>query len=132
MKLSDLRGPSPVYALSAAPAPPFFVGVGGLPPYFAQLSSPLAPALESFELATENSPESEYGTVESETLAPEPPFVPENWIKQFDHNATHVNIASGNETFNLLWTYELVIHLQTKTNDSPFHSLLRLLFLTIV
>lgn len=88
--------------------------------------------LESFELATENSPESEYGTVESETLAPQP-FVPENWIKQFDHNATHVNIASGNETFNLLWTYELVIHLQTKTNYSPFHSFVTLLlFLTIV
>jgi hypothetical protein len=129
LKLSDLRGPSPVYALSAAPAPPFIVG-GIPPPNFAQISV-VETIFESFELATENSPESEYGTVESETLAPEP-FVPENWIKQFDHNATHVNIASGNETFNLLWTYELVIHLQTKTNDSPFHSLLRLLFLTIV
>ncbi|XP_046451798.1 inter-alpha-trypsin inhibitor heavy chain H4-like [Daphnia pulex] len=104
--IDDLRAPSPVYALSAAPAPPFLVG--GFPPYFAQLSSPLAPvpALESFELATENSPESEYGTVESETLEPQT-FKPENWIKQFDHNATHVNIASGNETFNLLWTDEL-------------------------
>ncbi|EFX86736.1 hypothetical protein DAPPUDRAFT_221972 [Daphnia pulex] len=107
--IDDLRAPSPVYALSAAPAPPFIVG--GVPPYFAQLSSPLAPVVESifesFELATENSPESESGTVESETLAPQQPFVPENWIKQFDHNATHVNIASGNETFHLLWTYEL-------------------------
>ncbi|XP_046639003.1 inter-alpha-trypsin inhibitor heavy chain H4-like [Daphnia pulicaria] len=100
----DLRGPSPVYALSAAPAPPFIVG-GIPPPNFAQISV-VETIFESFELATENSPESEYGTVESETLAPEP-FVPENWIKQFDHNATHVNIASGNETFNLLWTYEL-------------------------
>ena len=94
IQLSDHRSPSPFYAsLSAAPAPP---------PHFAQLSSPFSPLLESFELATENVPESESETLES------PTFMPEDWIKQFTHNTTHVNIASGNETFNLLWTDELV------------------------
>ncbi len=119
-----------MYALSAAPAPPS--ALGGSPLHFAQLSSPLAPVvenvLENFELATENVPESEYETVENETVE-SPTFLPENWINQFDHNTTHVNIAAGNETFNLLWTDELV---NLKKKIIHLHSLLRLLFMTIV
>lgn len=97
-KLLDIR---PAYALAAAPPYPSPVGgYGGAAPLFAQLA-----IFESFEMAPEIAP-----AVESELEDESQFFLPEQWVNQFDHNETHVQISAGNETFDLLWKDELVNH----------------------
>lgn len=45
------------------------------------------------------------------------PFSAEEWIERFEHNATHVKMAAGNETLELLWQDELVNLLFVNIND---------------
>lgn len=48
-----------------------------------------------------------YDDMDSEGIPDFPPS-PSDWIKQFVHNDTHVNIAMDNATLSLLWLDALV------------------------
>ena len=66
--------------------------------------------------ATSTQPDTSVGTTEivaeAETEIPSNAesvlFDPEEWINQFDHKQTHVKIAFGNNSIELLWQNELV------------------------
>lgn len=59
---------------------------------------------ESFESASTP----DFTDSESTTDTNIPVFSPVDFVKQFEHNATHANVPMGNETLALLWQDELV------------------------
>lgn len=104
--------------------------LGAIPPYLVPESLPLEESTSGFENEEWFSTTEAELTTESTSLLQynASPFSADEWINNFEHNATHVKMPTNNDTLELLWQDELVksvvdyiieefTQLETITND---------------
>ncbi|KAK4008539.1 hypothetical protein OUZ56_013673 [Daphnia magna] len=83
--------------------------LGAIPPYPAPESLPLEESTSGFESEEWFSTTEAELTTESTSLLQynASPFSADEWINNFEHNATHVKMPTNNDTLELLWQDEL-------------------------